>query len=118
MKQKIIPSMRGYKATDKNMQCRGYQFEIGKEFAHDGEFPMCASDFFCTKETHVISFDTRTQLTYEKFKEAYPEYFNLCRALLKNEEIEFEQYKNIPGITQQKLKKLHDKFKKARNIEK
>jgi len=61
--------MRGYKATDKNMQCRGYQFEIGKEFVHDGEFPMCASGFFCTKETH------------EKFMNAYPEYFKLCSAL-------------------------------------
>ena len=38
----------GYKATDKNMQCRGYQFELGVWHKHDGELAMCESGFhFC-----------------------------------------------------------------------
>jgi len=29
-------------------------------------------------------------------------------------DIDFEKYKNIPGITKKKLEILHNKFKKAR----
>ena len=38
----------GFKATDKNMQCRGFQFEIGVWYKHDGEIFICESGFhFC-----------------------------------------------------------------------
>ena len=40
--------VKGYKATDKNMQCRGFQFEFGKWHKHNGEIAMCESGFhFC-----------------------------------------------------------------------
>ena len=42
--------MEGYKAFDKNLQCRGFQFEIGKEFKFDGEPIPCKQGFhFCMK---------------------------------------------------------------------
>ena len=38
----------GYKATDKDMKCRGFQFELGKWFEHEGELVECQSGFhFC-----------------------------------------------------------------------
>ena len=38
----------GYKATDNNMQCMGFQFEIGVWYEHKGELKMCESGFhFC-----------------------------------------------------------------------
>ena len=44
-KDKIIT---GYKATDKDMCCRGFKFEFGKWYEHDGELSMCESGFhFC-----------------------------------------------------------------------
>lgn len=42
----------GYKATDKNMQCRDYQFELGKQhdMPEDAPIIMCGSGFhFCDK---------------------------------------------------------------------
>lgn len=40
--------VKGYKATDNNMQCRGYQFELGVWHKHDGDVVMCESGFhFC-----------------------------------------------------------------------
>jgi hypothetical protein len=42
-----IEKMTGYKATDANMQCRGYQFEIGKWFeCAEGEIIKCGSNGF------------------------------------------------------------------------
>jgi len=40
--------MKGYKATDENLKCRGFQFEIGKWYEHEGELIECQSGFhFC-----------------------------------------------------------------------
>ena len=44
-KGKIIT---GYKATDENMRCREFQFELKKWYEHDGDLSMCESGFhFC-----------------------------------------------------------------------
>ncbi len=38
MSDKVITS---YKAFDKNMQCRRFQYEVGKEYEMDGEIKCC-----------------------------------------------------------------------------
>ena len=40
--------MKGYKATDANMCCRGFQFELGKWHEFEGDLIECQSGFhFC-----------------------------------------------------------------------
>ncbi len=54
-----IPTMKGYKATDKDMRCRGMQFELGKWYEHDGELIECQSGFhFCEQPSGVWSYYT------------------------------------------------------------
>ena len=49
--------VKGFKATDKNMQCRGFQFELGVWHKHNGEIAMCESGFhFCEYPSGPWSF--------------------------------------------------------------
>ena len=42
MEEKIIKSYKGF---DKNMQCRGFQYEVGKEYEMDGDIKCCDRGF-------------------------------------------------------------------------
>ena len=46
--------MKAFKGFDKNFQCRGFQFEVGKWFEHEGELVECQSGFhFCEQPSGV-----------------------------------------------------------------
>ena len=42
MSENVITSYKGF---DKNMQCRGFQYEVGKEYEMDGEIKCCNRGF-------------------------------------------------------------------------
>ena len=48
MSQKFIDKMTGYKATNADLTCQGFQFEIGKWHEIEGEIKLCKRGFhFC-----------------------------------------------------------------------
>jgi hypothetical protein len=48
MSDQTTNQLRGYKVTDSNMQCKGHQYELNKEFVHGGAIKHCVSGFhFC-----------------------------------------------------------------------
>lgn len=48
---------KGFKVTDRDMQCRVFQFELGKEFIHEGDIELCESGFhFCKRLVKCFSY--------------------------------------------------------------
>ena len=49
-------TITGYKGFDKNLQCRGFQYEVGKEYETD-EVKLCEKGFhFCENPHDVLGF--------------------------------------------------------------
>ena len=56
--------MKGYKAFDKNLICRGFQYEIGKTYEMDGEIKCCERGFhFCTSLVDCYRYYAMTDAT-------------------------------------------------------
>ncbi len=73
-----------------------------------------SAGFFNRRPQTVIVFDKDSGLTRGEFLEQFPQAYDLGELLMKDEPIDYERFKGIPGITEKKLRKLHEKFIAAR----
>ena len=48
---------KGYKVTDSETKCRGYQFELGKIYSHEGKIEICEAGFhFCLHANNCFNY--------------------------------------------------------------
>ena len=49
--------MKGYKGFDKDLKCRDFQYEVGKEAAVDGDIELCKRGIhFCENPHDIFSY--------------------------------------------------------------
>ena len=57
MKEMEENKIIAYKGFDENLCCRGFQYEIGKEYVHEGEIDCCENGFHaCTNPFDVLDY--------------------------------------------------------------
>jgi hypothetical protein len=62
---KHYDTMTGYKATNADMQCRGFQYEIGKTYVYNGRVSLCNSGFHaCEYPLDVFSYYAPAESTF------------------------------------------------------
>lgn len=51
-----MSNVKGYKVFNPDWTCRGFQYEVGKTFEHDGNIELCGSGFhFCQKASDCFN---------------------------------------------------------------
>ena len=52
-----MSNVKGYKVFNPDWTCRGFQYEVGKTFEHDGKIELCGSGFhFCQKASDCFNY--------------------------------------------------------------
>jgi hypothetical protein len=52
-----MSNIKGYKVFNPDWTCRGFQYEVGKTFEHDGNIELCGSGFhFCQKASDCFNY--------------------------------------------------------------
>jgi len=50
-------TVKGFKAFEKGLKCRGYQYKMGEEHVHDGDTELCERGFhFCKDPMELLNF--------------------------------------------------------------
>ena len=57
--------VHGYKGFESDMTCRGFQYEVGQTYEHDGDISLCESGFhFCRKMADVLNYYNGSDCRY------------------------------------------------------
>ena len=107
MNMKLIKTMTGYKATNKNMTCRDFKFELGKWYEVEGDLVECKNGFhFCEQLAGVFAyysgkdarvFKIEAQDVLDTPKATGTDYKRVCQRIRLVEEVKFNDKNKNTG---------------------
>lgn len=60
-----MKKIKGYKGFDKDLKCRGFQYEVGKEYTQSGSIRCCDNGFhFCENPFNVLNYYSPSDSRY------------------------------------------------------
>jgi hypothetical protein len=63
----MAEQIKGFKGFDNDFKCRGFQFEVGKSYKHQGEVKICNSGFhFCANPLDILGYYPPTDSRFGK----------------------------------------------------
>ena len=90
-----------YKGFDKNWKCRGYQYEIGKTYEHEGEVEACKSGFHsCEYPLDVFSYYAPSESKFALVKASGEISKGNDDSKIASTKITIEAELNIPALVQ------------------
>lgn len=77
--------VEGFKGTDKDMKCNGYQYELGKQhdMPEDAKIELCRNGFHLCEELHHV---------FEYYPIGYGNRFFKVKALVRKKDLESVEY--------------------------
>ena len=98
-------TIKTYKGFDKDLKCRGFQYETGKTYEHDGDIEICREGFHAIsdKETPLSVFDYYPPVDENGNMSRYCEVENIGRTIREGNKVCSKKIKvgaeiGIPGI--------------------
>ena len=90
-----------YKGFDKNWKCRGYQYEIGKTYEHEGKAEACESGFHsCEYPLDILSYYAPSESKFALVKASGEISKGNDDSKIASTKITIEAELNIPGLVQ------------------
>ena len=90
-----------YKGFDKNWKCRGYQYEIGKTYEHEGKVEACESGFHsCEYPLDILSYYAPSESKFALVKASGEISKGNDDSKIASTKITIEAELNIPGLVQ------------------
>ena len=101
-----------YKGFDKNFQCRGFQYEVGKTYEHSGNIEICASGFHaCEHPLDVFGYYPPTLSQFAEVVQSGPIARHNADTKLVSAKIEIKAEINLSLMIERAVKWVFDRAK-------
>ena len=96
--------MKAYKGFDKDLKCRGYQYEIGKEYQQDGNIVTCANGFHaCEDPLEVFAYYPPATSRYCEVEQSGVIAKDISYSKVASSKIKIDAEIGIPGLVKAKI---------------
>ena len=96
--------MKAYKGFDKDLKCRGYQYEIGKEYQQDGNIVTCANGFHaCEDPLEVFAYYPPATSRYCEVEQSGVIAKDNSDSKVASSKIKIDAEIGIPGLVKAKI---------------